>query len=160
KLYPNTSYDGRFTFVRISYETAPGGLWYRGWPSWAHGYPISEQNLMRIMNEVSLLGAHVDEVNHLTLDDPELLKYPVAYIIEVGWWTLTDAEAAALRAYLQKGGFVIVDDFKLTGDRGGGGWETFAANMKRVLPGARFVDMDASHPIYHAFFEINDLRIV
>ena len=67
---------------------------------------------MRIMNEVSYLGAHVDEINVLTLDDPELFKYPVAYIIEVGWWTLTDREAAALRAYIQKGGFVIVDDFK------------------------------------------------
>jgi len=157
---PNIPYDGRFTFVRVSYQTAPGGYWYGGWPSWAHGYPLAERNLMRIMNEVSLLGPHTDDINTLALDDPELCKYPVAYIIEVGWWTLTDREAAAFRAYVQKGGFVIVDDFKLTGDRGGGGWETFAANMQRVLPGARFFDMAASHPIYHSFFEINDLRIV
>ena len=50
---PNSAYDGRFTFVRVNYETAPGGYWYRGWPAWAHGYPVAEQNLMRIMNEVS-----------------------------------------------------------------------------------------------------------
>jgi len=74
----------------------------------AHGYPIAEQNLMRIMNEVSYLAPHMDEINTVTLDDPELFKYPVAYIIEVGWWTMTDREAAALRAYIQKGGFVIV----------------------------------------------------
>src|SRR5438132_622504 len=102
---PNSAYDGRFTFVRVNYETAPGGYWYRGWPAWAHGYPVAEQNLMRIMNEVSYLAPHVDEVNTLALDDPELFKYPVAYIIEVGWWTLTDREAVALRAYIQKGGF-------------------------------------------------------
>ena len=36
---PNVPYDGRFTFVRVSYETAPGGYWWRGQPSWAHGYP-------------------------------------------------------------------------------------------------------------------------
>ena len=29
--------------------------------------------------------------------------------------------------------------------------------MKRVLPDVRFVDMDASHPIFHSFFEINTL---
>jgi hypothetical protein len=29
--------------------------------------------------------------------------------------------------------------------------------MKRVLPEARFVDMQATHPIFHAFFEINAL---
>jgi hypothetical protein len=156
---PNVPYDGRFTFVRVNYETAPGGYWYGGMPSWAHGYPLAEANLMQIMNDVSYLNPNL-EINTLALDDPELCKYPVAYIIEVGWWTLTDKEAAAFRAYIQKGGFVIVDDFKVTGDRGGRGWENFAENMERVLPGARFVDMDASHPIYHSFFDINDLRIV
>src|SRR6185295_5031191 len=42
--YPNIPYDGRFTFVRIRYQTAPGGDWYGGWPAWGHGYPLSEQN--------------------------------------------------------------------------------------------------------------------
>jgi len=154
---PNAPYDGRFTFVRVSYESAPGGYWFRGLPSWLHGYPISEQNLMKIMNEVSYLGAHDEEVNTVTLDDPELFKYPIAYLIEVSWWTMTDRQGAALRAYLQKGGFVIVDDFKATGDFGSAGWEPFEANMQRVLPGARFVDMTPAHPIFHSFFEINSL---
>ena len=153
----NVPYDGRFTFARIKYRTAPGGYWYQGMPSWSHGYPISEDNLLRIMNEVTLLRGRVDGFNVLALDDPELFKYPLAYIIEVGWWTLTDSEAAALRAYLAKGGFVIVDDFKTPNFYGGGGWDLFEANMRRVLPGARFVDMQATHPIFHSFFEIHSL---
>jgi Domain of unknown function (DUF4159) len=159
QILPNVPYDGRFTFVRINYETAPGGYWAGGRPSWVHGYPLAERNLMKIMNEVSYLGAHDEAINTLAFDDPELGRYPLAYIIEVGWWTLTDREAAALRAYILKGGFVIVDDFKEPGWRGssGGGWEPFADNMKRVLPEARFVEMQASHPIFHAFFEINSL---
>ncbi len=163
---PNVAYDGRFTFVRLKYTTAPGGYWYGGWPAWGHGYPISEQNLMNIMNEVSYLNPHVDEVNVLTLDDPDLFKYPVAYVIEVDWWAMTDSEAAALRTYLQKGGFLIVDDFKPRRFRGGfggdfgSGWPVFEAQMKRVLPEGRFVDLDASHPIFHSFFEINRLDII
>src|SRR5881396_2205371 len=90
---PNIPYDGRFTFARIRYETAPGGYWAGGRPSWIHGYPLSERNLMMIMNEVSFLGAHVDEVNTFTLDDPELCMYPLAYLIEPGWWTASDKEA-------------------------------------------------------------------
>ncbi|HMJ85670.1 MAG TPA: DUF4159 domain-containing protein [Vicinamibacterales bacterium] len=162
----NVAYDGRFTFVRLKYTTAPGGYWYGGWPAWGHGYPISEQNLMNIMNEVSYLNPHVDEVNVLTLDDPDLFKYPVAYVIEVDWWAMTDSEAAALRTYLQKGGFLIVDDFKPRRFRGGfggdfgSGWPVFEAQMKRVLPEGRFVDLDASHPIFHSFFEINRLDII
>src|SRR6202041_172028 len=42
---PNTPYDGRFAFVRVKYETAPGGYWWRGLPSWAHGFPLAEQTL-------------------------------------------------------------------------------------------------------------------
>jgi len=157
----NIPYDGQFTFVRIKYDTAPGGYWAGGRPSWVHGYPIAEENLMRIMTDVSFLNPHVDEANVLALDDLELFRYPVAYIIEVGWWTLTDAQAAALRAYIQKGGFVIVDDFKMLGWRGNdsGGWDPFAANMNRVLPGVRFFDMETSHPIFHAFFEITDEKL-
>jgi hypothetical protein len=154
---PNTKYDGRFTFVRLSYETAPGGYWYRGLPAWSHGYPVAERNLMKIMNEVSYLGAHDDEVNTLEVDDPELFHYPVAYIIEVSWWTMTDKQGKALRAYLDKGGFLIVDDFKQTGDFGSAGWDPFEANVRRIYPKARFVDMEATHPIFHTFFEINSL---
>jgi hypothetical protein len=171
---PNISYDGRFTFVRVKYPTAPGGYWYGGWPAWGHGYPIAEQNLMNIMNEVSYLGPHIDEINALAFDDPALFRYPVAYVIEVDWWAMTDREAAALRTYMQKGGFVIVDDFKprrFRGGFGGGfgggpeggfgtGWDAFAAMMKRVLPEGRFIDLDASHPIFHSFFEVNNLDVV
>src|SRR6185503_13420735 len=104
----NISYDGRFTFVRVKYTPGRGGYWPGTRPSWIHGYPVAERNLMRIMKEISSLDAHIDDVNVLTLDDPNLFRYPIAYIIEVGWWTLTDPEAAGLRAYLQKGGFLIV----------------------------------------------------
>jgi hypothetical protein len=154
---PNTPYDGRFTFVRINYDTAPGGFWYRGLPAWSHGYPVSEENLMKIMNEVSFLGADDEHFNTLALDDPEIFKYPLIYIIEVSWWNMTDREGAVLREYLQKGGFVIVDDFKAEGDFGSSGWVRFAENMKRVLPEGRFVDMETSHPIFHSFFEIKSL---
>ena len=154
---PNAPYDGRFTFVRINYDTAPGGFWYRGLPAWSHGYPVSEENLMKIMNEVSYLGANDEKFNTLALDDPELFKYPLIYIIEVSWWKMTDKEGAALHDYLLKGGFVIVDDFKAEGDFGSSGWVRFAENMKRVMPEGRFVDMDTSHPIFHSFFEIKSL---
>ena len=44
-------------FVRVRYHPAPGGFWPGRRPSWIHGYPLAERNLMKIMNEVSFLGA-------------------------------------------------------------------------------------------------------
>ena len=50
--------------------------------------------------------------NVLSLDDPDIFKYPVIYLIEPSWWDMTETDAIGLRQYLDKGGFVIVDDFK------------------------------------------------
>lgn len=155
----NIAYDGRFTFARLRYTTGPGGYYYMGLPAWAHGYPRAERNLVKILSEISVLQPHVEESNAIALDDPALFKYPVAYMTEAGYWTMTDKEALALRAYLQKGGFIIFDDFR-GGFRGGGGWDNFETQMKRVLPKARFIDLAPTHPIFHSFFEINSFDIV
>ena len=155
----NGAYDGRFRFVRLRYTPGPGGYYYRGLPAWAHGYSEAERNLMKIMNEITGLGPDLEKTNAIALDDPELDRYPVAYMTEAGYWTITDREAAAFRAYLKKGGFAIFDDFR-AGFVGGGGWDNFEANMRRVLPDVRFVDLDASHPIFHSFFEIENFDII
>jgi len=132
---PALPYDGRFAFVRLTYQTLPGGYWYRGQPAWSHGYPTSEKNLMQILASVTNIDPH-RETKTLSLEDPEIFEYPVLYIIEVSWWRITDTEARNLRDFLDKGGFVIVDDFKTAEWRGGRGWEQFADNMRRVLPDA------------------------
>jgi len=119
----------------------------------------SERNLMKILNEISELKPRVDEGEILALDDPELCKYPVAYMTEAGYWTLNDREAAAFRAYLLKGGFVIFDDFR-DPPRGGGGWENFEANMRRILPEARIVDLDPTMQVYDSFFRVESFDIV
>jgi len=171
EILPNTPYDGRFIFVRMNYESTPDGYWYGGQPAWAHGYPIAEENLMRIMNEISFIGSHEQEINSIRFDDPQLSKYPIAYVIEPDWWAITDSEARALREYMQKGGFVIVDDFKMmfrgfgrrgsgteyqrAGGEGGGGWPSFEAMMEDVMPGGRFVDLNPADPVFHSFFDIS-----
>jgi hypothetical protein len=109
------------------------------------------------VNEVSLLRPHINESNVFALDDPELFRYPVAYMTEAGFWTMTDKEVESFRRYLLKGGFVIYDDFR---DRRHEDWANFEEQMKRVIPGARFVDLTPDHPIFHSFFEIKSFDIV
>jgi hypothetical protein len=161
------SYDGRFMFARVKYTSGPGGYYYRGLPAWAHGYVPSsegdraELNLTRILKEVSYLNPHIDESGVFGLDDPELCKYPIAYLTEPGFWTLNDQEAAGLRTYLLKGGFIIFDDFRADGQfNSGGGWANLEANLHRALPELRLVELDVSAPIFHSFFDIGSLDII
>jgi uncharacterized protein DUF4159 len=150
-IVPNAPYDGRFTFVRVRYGPDYGFASQR--LPWSHDYPAGEQHFMKIINELSLLAPRTSETNILTFDDPQLFKYPVAYLCEPGGWTLSDQEAASLRTYLQKGGFMIVDDFRYQH------WGNFESQIMRVLPEARIYDMTLEDPIFHAFFEIRTLDV-
>jgi hypothetical protein len=151
---PNAKYDGRYTFVRLRYGPPVEYVGQR--VQWSHDYPTGERHFMKILNELTTLDAHVEETSIIGFDDPQIFKYPVSYMAEPGFLSLSDEEVAGFSAYLRKGGFVIFDDFSPWR----GGWEPFESQMLRVMPGARFVDLDASHPIFHAFFDINDLGIV
>jgi hypothetical protein len=71
---------------------------------------------------------------------------------EPGFWTLSDTEAAGLRAYLSKGGFLIVDDFV------GRHWSNFAEQMRKVLPGGQLVEVANGHPVFDSFFRVEDPR--
>ncbi len=147
----NIPYDGRFTFVRLSYGTGMS----RRMPPWTHDYPRGERHFMRIMNAVSLLGPHMDESNVMALDNPELFKYPVAYMAEPGYWYMTEAELAGLTAYIAKGGFLIFDDFRNNNE-----WYNLESQMNRVFPQARWVDMSMEHPIFHSFYDIASMDII
>ena len=150
-----TDYDGRFSFVRIRYGAgaglAAGRFDFRGEPPWAHDFPRADFNFLKILSEITFTSTFIDQGNIRTLDDPDLALFPIAYMSEPGFWTMSEEEVAGLRAYLQKGGFIIFDDF-----RDGHIYNLFA-QMKKVLPDASWQRLDASHPIFHSFFEINSL---
>ena len=89
-------------------------------------------------------------VFELSLDDPELFNYPIAYMSEPGYWSMDAAVVEGLRNYLLKGGFLIFDDF--------GGWEfeNFERQMQIAFPDLQPTRLDDSHPIFNSFFKIED----
>jgi len=152
----NVEYDGRLVFVRIRYDVGSslggGGRFRgsRGEPPWAHDYPTADTHLMKILKELTLADPRVDASNVLKLDDPELLDYPIAYMSEPGFWTMSDEEAKGLRVYLEKGGFVIFDDFRQND------MYNVEEQMKRALPELRWVELEHVHTVFNSFFEITN----
>jgi hypothetical protein len=146
----NTPYDGRVVFIRLRYDTGFGGFRSRMGPPWSHDYPRGEMHFMKIIEEITQIRPRTDGSNILSLDDPELFNYPVAYMCEPGFWTPTEKQAESFRSYLRKGGFVIFDDFR------GYDWENLQAQMRRVLPEWHWMELDGTSPIFHSFFEIDN----
>ena len=149
----NTPYDGRFVFIRLRYSFGFGGFRSRGGPPWSHDYPRGEVHFTKILNEITFVRPRLDGSNILALDDPELFNHPVAYMAEPGYRSMTDKECESFRAYLKKGGFVIFDDFR----EREGAWDNLQEQMRRVLPDARWIEIDdGRHPVWHSFFEIGN----
>ena len=150
------AYDGRVTFVRLRWGADYGFSRRGGFSSaWNHDYPRAEQHLGLIIKELTAINIRTDDSLVLTLDDPDLFNYPIAFMWEPGFWNLTDREAESFRAYLSKGGFAVFEDFD-----GLAQWSNFEAQMRRVLPDRRLVKLDKSHHIFDAFFRIHDIDAI
>jgi hypothetical protein len=150
----NAPYDGLYHFLRIQYGASRGGFGGFGRrggrePLWAHDYPRAERNFLQIVKEMTFVGTQTEGSNVLVLDDPELFKFPIAYIVEVGAWNPTEEEAERLGEYLLKGGFLIVDDF-----RGFRDLDNLEYQLDRVLPGHAMIMIDGTNEVFDSFFRV------
>jgi hypothetical protein len=139
-----------FTFCRIAYNSGGG----RG-GGWGVDYPRADMNLPIRLAELTKTPVNFDktrEPNHvvITATEPELFKCPFVMITEVGGVYFDEAEAKALRAYLEKGGFLWADDFW-----GSYEWANWEHEVRKVLPAAEFpmIDVPLNHSIFHTLFD-------
>ena len=79
----------------------------------------------------------------------EIFNYPMVYATGHGNMLFSDLEARNMRAYLEGGGFLILnDDF---------GLDPFVRpTMKKVFPELEFVELPFSHPIYHQKYNFSN----
>lgn len=147
-----------FHFARLVYGNAPdsrralGGWGY----AWQTDYADAEFHLMQGLSRLIRFDAQSVDYDGqggrlITLDSDRIFDYPWLYAVEVGQWHLSDAEAGRLREYLDRGGFLLVDDFW-----GDSEWSVFMASMRRVFPQREIVDLPDHHEIMHAHFDIEE----
>lgn len=135
-----------FTFVRLKYR----GSWgHRG--KWDTDWPASDRNFIRQLREQTNITVSSKE-KIIDIGSEELFRYPFSYMVDVKRLKFTDAEARNLREYLLRGGFILVDDF-----HGKQAWKGFNKQLKKIFPDREPEDIPISHPIFHCFYNINEL---
>ena len=145
------TFKGNFNFCRLAFRSSFGG--YGG--GWGVDYPRADENLSVRLSELSVaavdFGADgTPKYVVLQATEPELFKCPFVMVTNHGNAAFAPDEVIALRAYLQKGGFLWADDAW-----GSFAWEHWHDQMRRILPAADYqlVDLPISHPIFHTLFE-------
>jgi hypothetical protein len=125
-----------------------GGREYPGY--WTMDYPRSDRHLLEGIRRLSRIDVRsVEQVVDLGGDD--VFNWPAMYAVEVGHWQLPDSQAAQLREYLLRGGFLMVDDF-----HGAEEWSIFTASLRKVFPDRPVVDIPNSDPIFHTVYDLNE----
>lgn len=152
RLATPADYDGSFHFCRGWFRSGFGG----DGGGWAADYPWADINLSIRLGEltktlVSRTAAGDPKPLIMRLSDPTLFQCPFVMMTEVGAIAISAAEAANLRAYLLKGGFLWVDDFW-----GSYAWNYWAGQIRKVLapPEYPIVDLPSGHPMFNVQFRV------
>ena len=155
RLPTNPPYDGGFMFCRIMFRQASNG----DGGGWAVDYPRADMNLPYRLSELTLTPVSRDEkgnYNHavLRLTDPELYHCPFIMMTEVGALYMDEEEAAHLKDYLLKGGFLWADDFW-----GEYAWRVWENAIRQALPAGDYpiIDLPLAHPLFHTLYQVNSV---
>ena len=144
--------EAEFHLARMIYRTYGGGGshgFYEPW--WAIDYPLAEEHFLPALRRMTSLSVSEDS-RHLEVTNDRVFQYPFLFMQQPGRgnWNPNSQEAACLREYLLRGGFLLVDDFH--GDRE---WATFEPGMRRVFPDRPIVDIPATDSLLHVFFDLD-----
>ncbi|MCH8203961.1 MAG: DUF4159 domain-containing protein [Candidatus Hydrogenedentes bacterium] len=149
--------DNRFTFCRIRY-TSYGERPRSNYGRWSIDYPQSDEHFSWRLSELTTVNVRRDKDGgyyHVVIDltDEALFDYPFIYMLEVGNLVFSEAEVEALRSYLLRGGFLMVDDF--WGERE---WANWVMQIARVFDPEeyRMKELPLSHPIFNCVFVLDE----
>jgi hypothetical protein len=155
--YPTaTSFDGAFNFCRLVYTSDRREAGGSGWSTDYWDADINFSTRLGELTKTTISRQKDGTPNHLTvrISDPGLFQCPILSATDVGTALFTDDEAETLRAYLEKGGFLWVDDFW-----GPYAWDNWVTNISKVLPPGEYPirDIPPEHPIRRILFEFKEL---
>jgi len=154
-ILAQSSLEGReFTFARIRFESSlPVPVRVNSAP-WGHDHPKAEENLLRFMAaELKMATSPTDRVV-LELNDPQISDHPLLFLTEPGYWNPSDDEVSNLRGYLNRGGMLVLDDF-----RGQQEWNHVVEIFQRTLPGANFEDLTLEDGPFQAFYQLDSVDL-
>jgi hypothetical protein len=143
-----------FSFCRLYYNDV---RYFDLGQQWATDYPDSDYNLMLRLSQITTTPIRKDErgdPDHVVVSalQEEIFSCPFLFMSDPGTVGWSDEEAANLREYLLRGGFLWADDF--WGERA---WNAFQSELAKVLPDYAVVDVPKDHYIFRVFFELDDV---
>ena len=97
-----------WTFARFHYDLGEEFGFYR-FQRWAADWPKADRQFILGVKRLTLIQSRSTE-HVVDANGDDLFNYPWIYIEDAGAWNLSERQAARLREYLLRGGFLMIDD--------------------------------------------------
>src|SRR5437867_1762808 len=140
-----------FVYARVRYHVQP---WWRGEIPWHHDYPDGDTMLPASLERLTETDTGPESYQIVDIDSKELFKYPFVYMSEPGFLNLLPPDVKNLREYFDRGGFMLMDDFR-GNEFDNSQWENMVEQMKKVFPDRDLAPLPASHQIFHSFYDLD-----
>jgi hypothetical protein len=130
-----------FVFATVRYESG-------NWDS----APLVPANLIHSIAQYTSIPVAPQGVI-VDLSSPELFRFPFVYMTGHLPVRFSPQESANLRAYVERGGFIFVDDHNHDVD--GAFHRTVTAEIARIFGARALRQIPNDHPLYRAFFRFD-----
>jgi hypothetical protein len=131
-----------FVFATARYESG-------NWDS----APLVPTNLVHSIAQYTDIAIAPEGV-YVDLGSPLVFRYPFLFLTGHLPVRFTAAEADNLKAYVERGGFIFIDDHNH--DIDGAFHRTVTAELARIFGPGSLVELPNDHELYRAFFEFED----
>jgi len=158
KLPSDYKQPAEFVFARMMYPNAPGrfggfgrfGDWHQGSTNWTNDYPRADRHLLTAFRRLTRIDTRSVEQPVNLEDGDDVYNWPFLYAARGGSMWLTDEMVVKLRDYLDRGGFLILDD--MWGDAE---YEVCLQNVQRIFPGTSPTEVDDKDPVFHTVYDLD-----
>jgi hypothetical protein len=128
-----------------------GGNWQDGGTNWTVDYPRGDRTFAVAVRRLTRIDVRSVEQPVNPDDGDEIFYWPYLHVGMPTNWNLTPSQAAKIREYLLRGGFMLCDSFFGTRE-----WEGFLVGMHNIFPDRQIVDLPEEDAIFHTAYDVKE----
>ncbi len=145
---PDAGRKGEFALGRLRYRSPLDGG--RSYARWGIDANKGDRLFIGILHRLTRIDVEPIE-RIIDIDSDDIFELPWLFAVSVGDWQLSPSQAARLRKYFDRGGFLMVDDFHNERE-----WAIFMNGIRQIDPAAEVVELDGGDPAFHVLFNMKD----
>ena len=146
---PDWNVPHEWSTARLMYRSG-FGFGFGGSGAWAIDYPGGDRNLIEGVRRLTSIDVRSVEQAVEIDDTDDLFNWPFLYAVEPGQWTINEFEGKKLREFLDRGGFLLVDDF-----HGLQQWAEFEAGIRMAFPDEEIEDLPQDDIVFHMLSDVD-----